>query len=179
MALEGSFHELSLQLHNLQESLLALRTTTLEDKPANDDVVLVELFGDATDDLLGWMEGALLASDEAQQAVRYPTDFNRLWRSLSLCHQRVNHLQQRYTFELIAYDRLAELNDLAERRGGEWQAWATSVKAALEDCRHPLCAIGDSIFLCWQEMGERIGLNTVHLKFDMRTCWTKASAEKL
>ena len=159
MALEGSFHELSLQLHNLQESLLALRTTTLEDKPANDDVVLVELFGDATDDLLGWMEGALLASDEAQQAVRYPTDFNRPTAGHGL--------------------RLSRRRRLAERRGGEWQAWANSVKAALEDCRHPLCAIGDSIFLCWQEMGERIGLNTVNLRFDMRTCWTKASAEKL
>lgn len=164
MALEGSFQELTTQLQNLSDALLALRTITMEDKPIEDEVVLVELFGEAIDDMLGWAEGAWRSSGEARQAVQHPADLNRLWRALSSCQQRFNHVQQRYADDLISYERLTELNDLATRRGGEWQAWAGSVNASLDDCREPLYKVAESIFTCWQEMGERIGIQSVHVQ---------------
>lgn len=164
MALERSFQELTERLHHLSESLLALRTITIEDKPIDDDAVLVDLFGDAIDDMLGWTEGAWRSSGEARQAVQHPTDLNRLWRALSDCQQRFTHVQQRYADDLSSFDRLTELNDLAERRGGEWQAWASTLKASLEDCREPLYEVVDSIFVCWQEMGERMGIHSIHVQ---------------
>lgn len=163
MALEGSFQKLTERLHNFSESLLALRTITLEDKPINDDAVLVELFGEAIDDMLGWTEGAWRSSAEAMQATQHPSNLNRLWRALSDCQQRFTHVQRRYASDLISHERLTELNDLAERRGGEWPAWASSVKASLDDCRDPLDKVVDSLNLCWQEMGERIGIHSIYM----------------
>ncbi len=161
MALASAFQRLSHQLRQLNEALVALRTTSREDKPLSDDVVLVDVFGDAADDLLGWVEGALQASRDAQQAVNHPADLNQAWRALSACQQRFSQVQHRYHADLNSYERIAELTEFGQLRGGEWQAWATSVKAGLDDCRDPIERINEAIFACWQEIGERVGMHSV------------------
>ena len=161
MALASAFQTLSNQLRELNEALLALRTTSREDKPLSDDAVLVDVFGDAADDLLGWLEGALQAARDAQLAAAHPTDLNRAWRALSACQQRFSQVQQRYHADLNSYERIAELTEFGQQRGGEWQAWATSVKAGLDDCRDPIDGVNQAIFGCWQEIGERVGARSV------------------
>ena len=61
MSLETAFRDLSVHLQQLRDALLGLRLVT-EDKPLEGDVVLVDIFGDAAADLLGWLEEALTAS---------------------------------------------------------------------------------------------------------------------
>ena len=164
MALEAAFRTLNTDLYSLRESLIALRTTSREDKPLQDDAVLVDVFADAADDLLGWLEGALQAAAEAQQSVAHPVDLNRAWRALATCQERFQYISQRFASDLVCYERIAELIRFGRRRGGEWQAWAASVRAALNDCQQPLFDIGQAFFGCWQEMGERLGMNSIAIQ---------------
>ena len=158
MALEAACHRLHIELRALHDALVALRITSVEDKPLNDDAVLVDLFGDAADDLLGWVEGSLAAAAEAQQAATYPVNVQRAWRALSVCQEHFSQVQQRYTADLATYERIDELMHFGRQRGGEWDSWYRSVRLALEDCRQPLFAIGQAISVCWQEVGERLGM---------------------
>jgi hypothetical protein len=161
MALETAFGNLNTQLYTLQEALVSLRTTSREDKPPADDAVLVDLFSDAADDLLGWLEGAQQAASEAHQAVTQPVNLARAWRGLMICQEHYNRVNQHYVTELACYERLAELLRFGRRRGGEWQAWANSVRAALGDCQQPLFDINQALFACWQEVGERVGMRSI------------------
>ena len=45
---------------------------------------------------------------------------------------------------------------MGRERQGEWLAWAHSVKAALDQCQQPLYDVDDALFLCWQEIAERV-----------------------
>jgi hypothetical protein len=164
MALAAAFGELHTQLQRLHETFIDLRTVIVEDKPVQDDVVLVEILGDVVDDLLGWLEGALGAANEANQAVAYPTDLNRAWRTLAICHARVQEINQRFTLELISYERMTELTRFGRRRGGEWQAWANSVKVALDSCQSPLFGVGQALLAGWQEIAEQSGGNPVSVQ---------------
>jgi len=161
MALEDTFRRLGAQLYVLQDALVSLRTTSREDKPLEDDAVLVDLFSDTADDLLGWLQETQQAAANAQQAVAHPVDLQRAWRDLSLCQEYCNRINQHFVTDLIGYERLVELMRFGRRRGGEWQAWANSVHAAVCDCQQPLFAISQAIFFCWQEVGERVGTNSV------------------
>ena len=158
MPLDAAFHELYAQLHTVREALTGLRTTAVEDKPLRGDVVLVDTFGDAADDLLGWLEEALLAAREAEEAVARPTDLDQARRALTVCQERFNRIAHRFSTDLFLYERIAELVRLGRARGGEWQAWAKSVKAALDWCRQPLFDADQALFLCWQEIVDRVGV---------------------
>ncbi|HXG90951.1 MAG TPA: hypothetical protein VNN73_01105 [Blastocatellia bacterium] len=163
MALEGSFKELSARFNGLRDGLIEFRTSVL-DKPAEGDVVLVDLLGDAADDLLGWIEEASEACAEARHALSYPIDLDRARRALVTCQEKFNLAAQRFSSDLVVYERIAELTSLGEERKGEWLVWANSVKEAMELCRQPFYETSEALFLCWQELAERIGMNSVSVQ---------------
>ena len=105
MTLETAFRTLNTHLYGLREALVMLRTATCEDKPLQDDAVLVDVFADAADDLLGWVEGALQAAGEAQQATAHPVDIGRTWRALAACHECWQRICQRFAGDMISYER--------------------------------------------------------------------------
>ncbi len=148
MALETALADLHHHLHGLRDALLALRTTIVEDKPLEDDVVLVDVFGDAADDLLGLLDEALaafqpLATDPA--AARY---------TIMICQRQVNQITQRFGADMVSYVRIAALTRFGRRRGGEWYAWTRSVKQGLESCQQPLFDTNQAVFRCWQALTE-------------------------
>ena len=163
MALEGSFNELSAHILGLRDVLIDFRTTIL-DKPYEGDVVLVDLFSDAADDLLGWIEEASEACAEARQALAYPIDLDRARRALVACQEKFNLAVRRFSSDLVVYERIAELTSLGEEREGEWLAWANSVKESLDLCRQPFYDASQALFVCWQELAERIGMNSVNVQ---------------
>jgi hypothetical protein len=57
----------------------------------------------------------------------------------------------------VSYERIAELLSVGYERQGEWLTWANSVKEGLDGCRQPLFDINHALFLCWQEIAERVG----------------------
>jgi hypothetical protein len=161
MTLEAAFQNLGVQCRTLCDALLELRLTVVEDKPLAGDVVLVDEFGDATDELLGWLEEALKAATEGQQAVGYPVEVDRARRALTICHERFNRLRHRFSSDLVSYERIAELMSVGHERSGEWLGWANSVKEALDHCQTPLFDVDQSLFRCWQEIAERVGMRAI------------------
>jgi len=164
MALEAAFKDLGVHLHTLCEGLLGLRTTVVEDKPLRGDSVLVDVFGNAADDLLGWSEEALAAAREGQQACRHPIDLHGVQGALTTCQERFNRITYQFSSDLIHYERIAELRRFGRQRGGEWRAWTNSIKEALNECQQLLFDVNQTLFRCWQEMAERASMTFVSVR---------------
>jgi hypothetical protein len=164
MALEAAFDDLGLRLRAAHEALLELRVTVVEDKPLRGEAALVDGWGDSVEDLAGTAREAVEAADEARQAIGPPPDLDRARRSLSACHERAGRVARAFWSDLASFERVGDLTRLARRRRGEWLAWSGSVRVALERCRAPLRETDAALLRCWQEIAERVGMNSVTLQ---------------
>lgn len=156
MALEKTFLDLHLRLDRLHDELVSVHLTSAEDQPV-DPPLLAERLADSVADSLGWLEEAQAAAAEAQLAVRERPDLDRARRALAHCQDCYGRLAQHYTGKLVSYHQVAALLRLGRERGGEWRAWARSVKLGLERCHDPLYEGQAALIACWQEMAERAG----------------------
>src|SRR5579871_643615 len=163
MALEAAFDDLGLRMRAALEALLELRITVVEDKPLRPDTALADGWGDAAEDLVGSAREAAEAAVDARRAVGPPADLDRTRRALSACHERSNRIAQAFWSDLATFERVEDLGRLARRRRGEWPAWSESVRVALERCRAPLGETDTALLRCWQEIAERVGMNSVTL----------------
>jgi hypothetical protein len=152
--LEHAYQQLQDRLLNLHENLLALHLTITEDRPTAGDVVLIEVFGDAASDLIGLTEEALEAAQHGLAALEVPPDPVQARRQLLGVQQRSNQLLERCLMDVLGFDRLSGLAVLGHTRGGEWRAWAVSVKVALEACRMPLLETNQAVQACWSAWSE-------------------------
>jgi hypothetical protein len=53
---------------------------------------------------------------------------------------------------------------MGRQRGGEWRAWAKSVRTAAYVCQKPLFGLNQSLFRCWQEIVERVDGTSVSVQ---------------
>jgi hypothetical protein len=163
MTLEASFHVLDIRFQALRDAVVSLHITAGEDKPLSGEVALIDYVTNAVEDLLASLEEGDNAARQGRQAVAYPTDLQSARHSLVLCQQHFNDLSYRLASDLLSYERLAELTAFGCERGGEWRAWSNALKEALESCRQPAFDVIQALFLCWQEIAERSGVNGVSI----------------
>jgi hypothetical protein len=165
VSLLTEFENLYAQLQSLHDALTALRVTIVEDRPVEgSDVLLLDAFGDAVEDAVGWLEESLAAVEQpaTRETKLEPSfDVNRARQSLVFCQERFNRIAHRFSTDLISYERIAELLRLGRERRGEWQVWARSVKESLDGCQQHLYDTNQSLFRCWQEIAERVGMSSV------------------
>ena len=163
MALEESVKSLPRRLDQLQDALVALRVTFQEDKPAKGgDVALFDYFELGTEDVLGWVAEARAAGRTAVQSFETGSpDLNLLRRSLWQCQQRAHRVNRHFHSELAPFDRVFELMELGRSRKGEWLRWAQSVRDALDGCGAPLRELNEGLSICWWELSDRVGMNSV------------------
>ena len=164
MALEAAFRDLGVQFEKLHDALRGLRLTVVEDKPSEDEAMLVEDFGDTVMDLLEGVNKASSAASDGNKAVGHPVDVDRARRALTACNERFNRAAYRFSSDLMSYERIAELGHLGRERGGEWPVWTFSVKEALDRCQQPLYDVNQALFRCWQEIAERVGMSSVSVQ---------------
>ena len=164
MTLEASFETLCLRLQRLQDVVTPLHVTVIEDRPLEGAVALVDEFSNAAEDLLGTLSAAFEAAKEARQAVKYPPDAQGARRSLVICQEQFNDCFYRLFSNPISYERLAELTSFGSKRGGEWGAWTDIVKDAIDRCRQPAFDVNQALSLCWQEIADRLGMNSVSVQ---------------
>jgi hypothetical protein len=164
VGLDRAFQHLCDCARRLQDNLVALQVTIREDFPRHGGVVLVDHFGDAVDDCLGWLEEAFAAAMEARRAVGHPVDVDKARRALTMCQERFNRTAHRFSCDLVSYEKLNDLTGFAKRRQGEWIGWVKSVKKGLEESRGPLDTLGAALVDCWQEVAERAGTTCVSVQ---------------
>jgi len=162
--LEATFHDLSRQLARLLEAFRDARLTVVEDAPLRDTVALVDRLGDAIEDVVGWAQEAFAASNEAEHAVAQPLDSHRARQALTTCQERFNRLTSVFSSDLVSYERIVDLQRLAQRPGGEWRLWVSAVRQVLERVRPPIQDVSQALFLCWQALAERLGTASVSIQ---------------
>lgn len=160
MALEATFRQLTVSLHQLHDGLNALHLT-MGDTP-NDESALADGFESAVDDMIGTLQEARKSSLQASSAVSQP-DLDRARRALTHCQERFHRVEQMFASELVSYEKLTELARLgAERR--LWGPWASTVKLGIEKCREPMEQASLALAACWGELAERLGTTAVSVR---------------
>jgi hypothetical protein len=149
------------QVLALQDALLALRVTAVEDGPSGQESVLVERLGDAVDDALGLVREAFTALGEGLRASQPPLDAERVRISLSACQDALTRVLRRVLADLHSPRRGDDLSRIA-RRGQQWRMWSEAVKDAAERCADPLCDAVGSLAACWRDVAERSAGVSVH-----------------
>lgn len=169
MGMEATLYTLEVCLHNLRETMASLYTTVVEDRPLGpadapqDTPALVDILGNSAEDLTGWAIEALGNIRESQAAL-HRGDLDGLRRTMATCHQRTTHITQRLFVDLLPYERVADIVRVGRTRGGEWRAWALSVKHALDACRQPMFDLQQAEYECWQEIAERSGRQSISIQ---------------
>jgi hypothetical protein len=162
--LERTFGELCAALQRLHDDLAALRVTVVEDKPLTGEVMLVDDFGNAAEDVLGWVKQALAQAMESYRAVSAQVDQERARATLADCQEQFHQAVQRFSTGLMAYERVRSLMRLGRHRKGEWRAWCGSVKESLDRCQPQLLIIYQALLACWQELSERAMSGSVSIR---------------
>ena len=168
MALEATFNLLTTQLHVLLDVLTGLHTTVVEDRPLEgrpspqDTPALVDIVGTTAEDLIGWTMEAIVEARETQSSIR-AGDIDAVRRALTGCQEKTMHIMHCLVADLMQYERLADVARVGRTRGGEWRAWALSVKQAIDSCRQPLFDLQQAQFECWQELAERSGRQSISI----------------
>ena len=145
MVLETAFASLEQETGRLCDAFDALRLTVIEDRPMDEGTLLVDSLGDLVEELLATARESLAHARRGD---------------LPACQEAWHRIQRRYAAELTSYERVAEITRLGRSRGGEWKAWAGSVRAGAEACRPPLDDTGEALFACWREMTKHAGSPT-------------------
>lgn len=166
MSLRTEFQGLCAQLESLDETLSRLRTAIDDHPRTNAAPHLLDAIGDAVEDTRGWLEEALalaspLTAPQEQGRAANGFDVNRARQVLVFCQEQFNRIMSRFTFDLVSYDRVAQLVRLGRERRGEWQTWAELVKQELEGCQQQLYDTNQALFRCWLEIAERVGMTSV------------------
>ncbi len=168
MSLRTEFQGLYAQLESLNGALADLRTVIDDRPPKGDSVLLLDSFGDAVEDALGWLEEALeLAAPLVQESHgkgETGFDINRARHALVFCQDQFNRVAARFAFDLVSYERVSELMRLGRERRGEWRVWAGSVRESLDGCQQQLYDTTHALFRCWQEIAERVGMTSVSVQ---------------
>jgi predicted secreted protein len=86
---------------------------------------------------------------------------DRARHALSNCQENFLRAEQQFSNELVSYEKLKNLASLGADRGGEWKAWAGSMKDAIEQGRQPIEETSRALAACWQELVERSGTTSI------------------
>ena len=168
MALRAELENLGCQLERMHEVFSDLRRL-LDDHPSQGDkVLLLDSFGDAVEDLLGWLQESLDRCAPLLPAKlgerRNDFDANVARQALVVCQGLFNQQMHRFSVDLVSYERVAQLLQFGRERGGEWQTWAKGIKLELESCQQHLFLTSQVLFRCWVELAEWIGMTSISVR---------------
>ena len=154
MAVASRVEELWHSLHGLRDSLRQLQLAAVEDRPRHSDLLPVEALGESVEDLLGVVHQSVMAAAAALVGPGAEPVPWKLRQGLAQIQDQVDEAALRIGFDLGSHQRLADLDELAGDRGGEWRAWTASVHQALEHCQPPLRATQRALLACWLELTQ-------------------------
>lgn len=158
--LSTSLQHLLIELKRLHAAMLALQITIAEDKPQADESALVDLFGDALADQIGWLAEAQQAVERAGRVAEERRPVRQLWPALITCDERLTQIEYA-CFDLLSHNRMTPLVHLGRQRGGEWRAWLSSVQQGLDAVQSALYTCRQTLVLCKRELAAQTDVITV------------------
>ncbi|MCL4860840.1 MAG: hypothetical protein KJZ93_15595 [Caldilineaceae bacterium] len=154
--LSTNLEHLMAALEQLRAALLALQITIAEDRPQRDESALVDLFGDAVTDQLGWLAEAQQIVDSARRAANDRRPPGEIWPHLITCDERLAQIEYG-CFDLGSHNRMTPLVRMGRQRGGEWPAWLSSVQQGLDAVQNGLFAGRHALVACMRDLAEYSG----------------------
>jgi hypothetical protein len=154
MTLGAALTDLNHEVEAFRQEMAVLHTAILVDRPTSDDVVLIDLLGDAALDALDLLNHTLACAVESQQSANSGRDLAHSAQALAECSDQMMRLSEHLSDQLLNVDRLMELLAYSKPRGGEWRSWSLSVKDTLLRCSPRFIAAQRALLACWQEMAE-------------------------
>jgi hypothetical protein len=154
MAVQAAVTSLQRAVEELQTRFRCV-ATVVDDHPAAGESVVVDLVGDACEDLLGWLAGVAEAADQADASAQR-RDYPALARQLATCSTACDRTVERFVTGLAGVESLSRLRDLALDRPGAWQSWSWQVQGAIGDTWPQVWALRSHLDGCWQELVERL-----------------------
>jgi hypothetical protein len=174
MALQATFRQLTVCLHQLHDGLNMLHVT-MGDTPHNDESALADGLENAVIDMIGTLHDARKSAMQARRSTDYPVDLDRARRALTVCQERFHRVVQLFTSELVSYEKLTELARLGSERRA-WHPWTSMVKLGIEQCQDPIEQTTRALAACWEELAERLG--TVNISMHATNIGQKIAVPK-
>jgi hypothetical protein len=159
VALETTFRDLWARLNDLIGVMNEFHVS-VGFTPPHEETAVADDLGEASLHLIGILHESLGPVGQARQAVTNDPDLNRARKTLAICQEHFNRFEKDFPALLSSYKQLTELARLANERP-EWTHWAANMKQGIEDCREPMAAVRVAVAACWQELAERVGMNSV------------------
>ena len=159
MTLADSFEDLMRRLDDLLAVLRdVLQWAVTQGKPATDDHVLAGRYEELATELIAGTEEARCIANAGKRRLIDQDDFAGASRALVSCQQCVNGISRRFFSDLVSFEALADLDNLADEQQRHWGPWVRGVRDALDQCSQPIEAANESLVQCWKSLTERIGL---------------------
>lgn len=164
MTLTTAFRELHQQMEDLHQLTIELQLVVGEDKPLHDELQPVRQIDDATVSMQGYLEQALVATNEGWRAVNELDDLETARRSLIACQGQYESFLDIFIPQLTSYEPLTELDRIGRARKGEWRAWTGVVLNMLDRSQVGVKQVNKALIHCWQELAERAGTTGVSVR---------------
>jgi hypothetical protein len=162
--IDATFQSLRERLQALEEALDALGTTVENDAPAGDPLIVVSRLNDAVLAARGYLQEPLSTIDDARHALRYPSNIDAARQALVKCQERFLLFSKCFSEEIASYERWDDLSSIGRRRGREWLGWVSVVQETVQQCRGLIDDVTSALFLCWQELAERLSAASVQVR---------------
>jgi hypothetical protein len=88
----------------------------------------------------------------------------RFAQALTAAQEAFHRFASSLYSDLMSYERLDDLVTAGRERGREWADWTGVVMGGLEQCRSLSDEVRNGLFLCWQELVERMTAGAVSIK---------------
>jgi hypothetical protein len=161
MTLEGNFMELRAKWERLVEELEhGLLWSVLETKP-NEEHALANQYIDAATDLIATARLGLAA---CQNVAGESLSLAQAGKSLLRSQEQYNAVLELFDSKMASYARIRRIRRFGSERRDAWRGWAAHVCTAVERCRRPIDELNRTMFKCWQEVADRVGMSTVSVQ---------------
>jgi hypothetical protein len=145
-------------LSQLEQALHSLSWAIVQGQPKTEQGhALADYYDEAVTEMTGQVMTAHEALDcDRKQAAGSP-GFSQIRAGMITCQQNFNQLSGRFYGDLVSFERIEELNELARRKGQKWAGWVLGVKDALNQCHQPLYELSQTLLQEWIELTGQQG----------------------
>jgi hypothetical protein len=158
MTLEGNFKELASKWERLVEELEhGLLWSVTETKPNEEHALATHYIDTATDLVAAAREGLTIS----QNAASTDLSLSQAGKTLLRCQEQFHSIAAMFESKMGSYGRIRKIKRFGSERRMAWREWASRVCESVERCRRPIDELNRALFLCWQEVADRLGISSV------------------